>query len=79
MLLFGRIPSTRISIPLKISGALVLTSLTLLTITYLAGYRGLIQRPAEAEIVLFGWLTLASAVQLASAYLGRNEIVKGPK
>jgi len=62
---------------LKISGALVLTSLTLLTITYLAGYRGLIQRPAE--IVLFGWLTLASAVQLASAYLGRNEIVKGPK
>jgi len=59
---------------LKISGALVLTSLTLLTITYLAGYRG---RPAE--IVLFGWLTLASAVQLAGAYLGRNEIVKGPK
>ncbi|MGZ0077113.1 DUF998 domain-containing protein [Methylomonas sp. YC3] len=69
LLLFGRIPGSRIAIPLKISGVLVLTVLVLLAIPFLADYRGLIQRIAES--VLFGWLTLASAVQLARLYIDR--------
>ncbi|NJA08098.1 DUF998 domain-containing protein [Methylomonas sp. MED-D] len=76
LLLFGRIPGSRIAIPLKISGALVLTVLVSLAIPCLADYRGLIQRVAEG--VLFGWLALASAVQLAEAYIGRIEITMRP-
>ncbi|MEI8571028.1 DUF998 domain-containing protein [Methylomonas sp. LW13] len=74
LLLSGRIPGSRIAIPLKISGVLVLTVLVLLAIPFLADYRGLIQRIAES--VLFGWLTLASAVQLARPYIGRIAIAR---
>jgi len=69
LLLFGRISGSRIAIPLKISGALVLTVLVLLAVPFLADYRGLIQRVAEG--VLFGWLTLASAAQLVRPYIDR--------
>ncbi|MBD9358367.1 hypothetical protein [Methylomonas albis] len=39
LLLFDRIPSARMVVPLKISGVLVLLGLVLLTIPSLAGYR----------------------------------------
>lgn len=74
LVLFGRIPGSRVAIPLKISGVLVLTVLVLLAVPFLADYRGLIQRVAES--VLFGWLTLASAEQLARPYIDRIEIAR---
>ncbi|MBD9359181.1 DUF998 domain-containing protein [Methylomonas fluvii] len=76
LLLFGRIPGSRIAIPLKISGVLVLTGLAFMTLPILASHRGLIQRLTES--LLFGWLALASAAQLTQAYIGRAEVTKQP-
>ncbi|MBD9358373.1 hypothetical protein [Methylomonas albis] len=47
-----------------------------MTLPTLTNHRGLIQRLTEG--VLFGWLALASVVQLTEAYIGRIEVTKQP-